>query len=243
MSLSDRSAQESVESVALWQAPAVDHTAEPVVHARHRENQAESALITAGQLEDVQEKAFAEASSAGWDKGYEDGLAEGRENGYREGYQEGLNSGLEEGREHARQDLESLRQALDLLAEPLNALDDQVEHELVELSMAVARQLVRRELKTDSGQVVSVIREAMQVLPVSSRNVRLYLHPEDAALLKTVLDVDDSASAWELVEDPLLTRGGGRIDTETSRVDATVEKRLAAVIAAALGGERHQDGR
>ncbi|RMG30702.1 MAG: flagellar assembly protein FliH, partial [Gammaproteobacteria bacterium] len=46
---------------------------------------------------------------------------------------------------------------------------------------------------------------------------------------------------WKLVEDPTLSRGGCRVETESSRIDATVEQRLHAVLARFLGGERQGD--
>jgi flagellar assembly protein FliH len=47
--------------------------------------------------------------------------------------------------------------------------------------------------------------------------------------------------AWGVVEDPLITRGGCKVDTDVSHVNATVENRLAAVVATIFGGEREQD--
>jgi flagellar assembly protein FliH len=47
--------------------------------------------------------------------------------------------------------------------------------------------------------------------------------------------------AWTINEDPLITRGGCKIDTDVSHIDATVENRLAAVIATVFGGERNRD--
>ena len=38
-----------------------------------------------------------------------------------------------------------------------------------------------------------------------------------------------------------LSRGGCRVSTDTSRIDATVENRVNAVIAEVLGGERDVD--
>jgi flagellar assembly protein FliH len=48
-------------------------------------------------------------------------------------------------------------------------------------------------------------------------------------------------SSWEIVEDPTLTRGGCEVETDDSRVDATVERRLAQVISNLFGGERGGD--
>jgi len=110
--------------------------------------------------------------------------------------------------------------------------------------MTVARHLVRRELKTDSGVVVSVVREAVALLPASVRRIRVFLHPEDAGLVRQALSVssdDGDELRWRIIEEPTLTRGGCRVESEDSRIDATVEARLGALIARALGGEREED--
>jgi flagellar assembly protein FliH len=77
-------------------------------------------------------------------------------------------------------------------------------------------------------------------LPLASQKISLKLHPEDAELVRSALVLEMTPS-WSLVEDPLITRGGCKVDTEVSHVDATVEHRLAAVITSILGGERERD--
>jgi len=208
---------------------------------------------TAEELEEMQRAAFEEASREGHTQGYREGFDKGSQEGYKEGYDKGFQQGYREGREQgekegfeeARQSLNAeighFRQMMDLLAEPLSQLDEQVEQELVGLSMAVARQLVRRELKTDPGQIVAVVRDALALLPVSQRTATLTMHPEDAELVRSALHLDRVSVPWEIVEEPLISRGGCRVETEVSCIDATVESRLAAVIATALGSERSQD--
>jgi flagellar assembly protein FliH len=127
------------------------------------------------------------------------------------------------------------------LSMPLLDLDKQVVDELVEVSMAVVRQMVRRELKISPGEVVAVVKEALSVLPVTAGDVQLVLHPEDAALVRTALLGSDTESPWQIIEDPVLSRGGCRVLTNTSRIDATVENRINAAIAAVMGGERQVD--
>ncbi|MDH5230194.1 MAG: FliH/SctL family protein, partial [Gammaproteobacteria bacterium] len=108
----------------------------------------------------------------------------------------------------------------------------------------VARHLVRRELKFDPGQVIAAVRQAVSVLPISARDVRVYLHPDDAVLVRDALSIGDSNNEerrWRVVEDASLTRGGCNIESDNSRIDATIETRLAAIIAKALGGERESD--
>lgn len=159
-----------------------------------------------------------------------------------EGFQIGRREGLEAGKKEIRARVHELDALMQTLAKPLEQLDGQVEEELVQLALAVARQLVRRELKTDPGQVLAVVREAMAALPLTARNVRLHLHPEDATLVRETLSVSDNERSWKIVDDPVLTRGGCKVSSDTSQIDASVERRLHNVIANVLGGQRETDG-
>ncbi len=171
--------------------------------------------------------------------------AGGLERLQKQAYEEGYARGLEEGRAAGAAEVAARAQRLDALlaalARPFEELDEEVEQELVRLALAIAQQLVRREIKADPGQIVAIAREALAALPVGARAVRLHLHPEDAQLVAEVLSLGEGRRPWELVEDPVLTRGGCRVVTESSRIDATVEARLAALAAAVLGGEREGD--
>jgi len=73
------------------------------------------------------------------------------------------------------------------------------------------------------------------------KKISLKLHPEDAELVRSALALDEMSPSWGIVEDPLITRGGCEVDTDISHIDATVDHRLAAVIATLFGGERESD--
>jgi flagellar assembly protein FliH len=130
---------------------------------------------------------------------------------------------------------------LDLQARPLARLDAEIEQQLAELAVAIARQLLRRELKVDPSQVIAVVRETVGLLPAAARDVRVIVHPEDAALIREKLVTPQTQNAWQLVEDPMLARGDCRVATDTALIDARVENRLAAAIATLLGDERAQE--
>jgi len=170
---------------------------------------------TASRLEELQKAAFDEA--------------------WQQGYEEGLQAGQAELAARA----ERLDELLVAQNAPFDALDEQIEKQLVELSMTVARQLFRRELKSDPGHVVGVVRDALHLLPVASRGVQVHLHPEDAALVRESLSATDGERAWRLLEDPLIARGGCRVTSEYSQIDAQNETRLNALIAAIAGDDRH----
>ncbi len=159
-----------------------------------------------------------------------------------EGFAQGLEEGKAAGRKQLQQQADKLNALIQVLDRPLAELDEAIERQLTELAMLVARQLVRRELKTKPEQVIAVVREALSALPVASRNVRLALHPEDAALIRETLVRDPHEAQLQIVDDPVQSRGGCRVISDTSQIDASVESRLNAVINHVLGGERSSDG-
>lgn len=167
----------------------------------------------------------------------------------KQAYQEGFALGQKEGFEQTKQLMENnaaaLQSIVDVLSEPLKELDDDVVNQLAQLSMTVAKQVVRRELHTDEGEIVGVVREAMNALPASTRKITLNIHPEDAELIRSSFSLGDDSDAdelrWRVIEDPIITRGGCKISSENSSIDATVESRLNRIISTLLGGERESD--
>ena len=166
------------------------------------------------------------------------GLADLQEEAYKEAFDQGLAEGRKAGQIEVRAQVEKLAGMFHDLARPFEVLDAEVERELLTLAMALARQIVRRELKTDPTQIIGIVRDAIAALPVTARDVRVHLHPEDAAVVREHLAPTESERAWTLVEDPVMARGGCQITTTTSRIDARLETRLAAILSELMGTER-----
>jgi len=165
-----------------------------------------------------------------------------RQHAYEKSYAKGYMEGLAQGQKEINTQLDYLQSIMATLTMPLPDFDEQLVAEMVQLSMSVVRQLVRRELKTSPDEIVAVIKQAISLLPSTSSGVTLELHPEDAKLIQKTLMKPDTDSGWRINIDPFLSRGGCRVATRSSRIDATVETRLNAIIASVLGGEREQDG-
>lgn len=164
--------------------------------------------------------------------------------GYQRGYEEGMAAARAEITARLAQidtRIKRLDSILNLLARPLETLDDEVEQQLTLLALTVGKQMVRRELRTDPAQVIAVIRESIGRLPAAARDIRVHLHPEDAAVVREHLATPSSERAWSIVEDPALTRGGCIVRSETSQLDARLDTRLNAIVAAAFGDERATD--
>jgi flagellar assembly protein FliH len=170
------------------------------------------------------------------------GLADLQAEAHKEAFEQGLAEGREAGRVEVRAQVEKLEGMFYDLARPFEDLDAEVERELLTLAMTLARQIVRRELKTDPTQIIGIVREAISALPVAARDVRVHLHPEDAAVVRQNLAPTESERAWQLIEDPVMARGGCQITTATSRVDARLETRLGAILSELMGTERQGSG-
>lgn len=201
--------------------------------------------LTVEEIESMQKQAYDEAFAQGQKEGHEKGLQEGESKGYEQGFEQGMVEGSKKGYEEnlhlIRKQTADFVSLLESLSEPFKELDQAVEKELVDLSIGIASQLIRREIKIDPGQIVAVIREAVHALPIASQKLTLRMHPEDAELVRSSLALDDISPPWNLIEEPLITRGGCKVETEASNIDVTVENRLAAIIATVLGGEREED--
>lgn len=161
--------------------------------------------------------------------------------------EDGYAAGLAEGRAAARAELAAqvarIEAIVAAIAAPFANLDAAVESELVLLATTAATRVVRHELTLAPERIADAVRDALAALPAYARNVKLFLAPEDAALVREHLLPNVGGHAWDIVEDTSLTRGGCRVLADTSQVDATLETRLASIIDAMLGGDGAAESR
>lgn len=229
LSKTPRFTASELESLRLWSMPdvsGVEVVKKPEVVELDLEP---TPILTVDEIETMQKQAYDEA------------FAQGKMDGFQRGFDEGSKKGYEDNLHLLQTQAASLVSLMEALNEPFKLLDEEVEKELVKLAIAIATQIIRREIKLDPGQIVAVVRETIQVLPLASQKIKLRLHPEDVELVRSALALDELSTSWSLIEDPLITRGGCKVDTEVSHVDATIEHRLTAVIATIMGGERERD--
>lgn len=163
------------------------------------------------------------------------------EHGFKDGHVEGVRKGEAELRARIAEvdvKLAALDAIMGTLAKPLDELDQQVETELTRLALAVGKHLARRELRIDPTQIIGIIRHTVSLLPLSARKIKIQLHPEDAAIVREKLARASGEQEWQLAEDPLMARGGCRLTTENSSVDARFEASVAAALVGLLGDDR-----
>lgn len=195
---------------------------------------------TAGELEEIQRQAHEEGVAAGREEGLlagrEEGLAAGREEGLAagrdEGYKAGYQVGYGEGHEKSLAEWERIKQLMAALDVALEQFDVQLSQDMLDLALALAKQVMRSALKFRPDALLPVIREALASLPQPIQHPQLTLHPEDAALVRTLMEEELSHVRCRVVEDSHVERGGCRVKTDASEVDATLQGRWARALAA-----------
>ncbi len=140
----------------------------------------------------------------------------------------GRAAGYEEGAAQARAEAESLQALLAALEDGLARLDQEIAEELVTLAVEVARQLVRHTLADHPSAIAEAVREALLQLP--QNQVRIHINPDDAKLVREYLADQLEHGHHRLIEDDAILRGGCRLESAGSEVDATVETRWRRVL-------------
>lgn len=173
-------------------------------------------LLTAGQLDNLQRQAHQEA----------------RERGHAEG--------LAAGKAELAARLERLAALTFALTQPFQALEQAVEDEVVALAVTLASHLVRREIERDPSVLQAAIHDCLAVLATSVRDVTLYLHPDDAKLLRDPAAATDTQGC-KIATDAELARGDLRVVSSSSLIDGSIAARCAEIIAAARAADAKED--
>lgn len=142
--------------------------------------------------------------------------------------EEGYAAGMQQAQADARQ----INAVLQNLQSALNQIDEQVAQSLLDLSLEVARQMVRETLLIKPEIVLKIVSEAIGKLPHFNQTPHLILHPDDADLVRSQMGEQLSHANWKIFSDPQVQRGGCRVETAHSNVDATNEARWQQIVAA-----------
>lgn len=169
-----------------------------------------------------------------------------RQDAYNEGFATGEKDGFHSGQIKAKQEadallnvkLERLEQLMSQLFEPIGEQDQQLEATLVEMVGHVVRQVIQRELVTDSSQLRQVVRESLKLLPMGAENVRIHVNPQDFELVKALRERNEEK--WRILEDENLLPGGCKVESEHSQIDASIETRLAQAMNQIFEHQREQ---
>ena len=210
-----------LEGVDVWALPSFDPQPEPQPEPEPEVVEDE---IEEVPLEEVQPLTLEELEAIR-QEAYNEGFATGE----REGFHSTQLKVRQEAEEALKAKLDSLERLMSNLMAPIAEQDTQIEKQLVQLVAHMTRQVIGRELRTDSSQITQVLREALKLLPMGADNIRIHLNPQDFELAKALRERHEEN--WRLLEDSALLPGGCSIETAHSRIDASMETRTEKAVA------------
>ena len=145
--------------------------------------------------------------------------------------------GLAEGRDRAAALQAELTELLGSVTREVRSWEAKIADDIVSLALEIAHQVVRESLVVRREAIVAVVRDAMQQMPLFKDMARLVLHPSDVEIVREGLGEQLTQLGWRLLEDETIERGGCRIESEATHVDATNATRWERAVAT-LGRER-----
>ena len=151
---------------------------------------------------------------------------------YADAHKEGYAAGHAEGAAETRAHAERIAAVMNGVHQSLRELDQHVAEQLLATAVEIANQILRQSLRVKPELLLPVIRDAVATLNAHLGHPAIFVHPDDAALIRTHLGEQLAHNSWRLVEDTALTPGGCRVELGASEVDATLETRWRRVLEA-----------
>jgi flagellar assembly protein FliH len=161
-------------------------------------------------------------------------LASLERDAFATGYAQGERAGMEAGTKRAEAMLRRLAATLEELTTLRQTMIRQTEQQMVELALAVARRILRREVMLDGDLILAMARVALDRLgEAASTTIRL--NPEDCALTLQRHGDNPLGSRVRIMADPAVARGGCLVESEFGFIDASVEAQFDQVMRALIG--------
>ncbi len=150
----------------------------------------------------------------------------------RDAHAKGMREGEAAGRNGALAELhpvmERLIHTIDELAQTRALLRQEAESDMVKLSLAIARRVLRRELAVDPEALHGLVLAALEKLQGQDL-CRVKVHPSHAAAVRNALQKTDSASAIEVIPDASREIGAVIFETQRGNLDASVDSQLQEI--------------
>lgn len=158
--------------------------------------------------------------------------AAGFEQGKQAGLKAGAQAGYNEGRARARAEAAQLQAVAQAAQAALQELGDTLAHKTVALAVAIAQKILQHEIRSCPENLLSVVNDALSLLPDTAARVRIVVNSADAALVRDALGADPAGTDYVVAGADEVERGGCRIVSPCGDIDATLATRMARVLEA-----------
>ena len=245
--IKQRLTEQELEDLKSWEIPYVEDTRDvddSRTNALNRKSdwkyeppEPEEEILppTAEEIEAIRQAAYQDGFEQGKEEGLQKGLEEGLEKGHAEGLANGLEEGHKQGLESGEQEINEKiaiwRDLLEHIHQPVERVEQELEKELIQLAVSLARAVIRTEVSSNENIIFQALSEGLKVLPINENHYQIHLHPDDIALIKDHFSEQEiEKHNWLFVESPQLSRGGCDITTQSNAVDVSIERRSRDVL-------------
>jgi flagellar assembly protein FliH len=159
-------------------------------------------------------------------------LESAMESQLRQAHARGLEEGMKAGRESASAELqpvmERLLRSCSEVAGMRARIRKETEGDIVTLTVAIARRVLRRELAVDPEAIHGVVKAALE--KVQSKEIcSIKTHPDHATQVRAFFEKAGLSAGIDIAADASLSPGGLVIETKRGNLDASVETQLKEI--------------
>lgn len=126
------------------------------------------------------------------------------------------------------------------LSQPFAEQNTQLAETLAVLAGKIAKSLVRRELRTEPETIMVLVRDTVTALNTTSQKIDIHLSPDNARIIRRIIDVDSHEQSWNIIDDPLISRTDCKVSSGDSIIDTNLQTRIDLIITQFLGDERSE---
>lgn len=159
-------------------------------------------------------------------------LARVFEQAKKRGYEQGEKQGYEKGYASLQERSQSLEKLFSAFEVGVTGLNFAFEKEVVDLALAIAKAVIRTEIKTSPEVIKAIVQEALNYLPSNASGINVHMNPSDVDIVENLVaeNLMKRLDNIKLKSDENIHPGGCIIKSEMSHVDATIETRLKDVL-------------
>jgi len=150
---------------------------------------------------------------------------EARQSGYQDGLAAGHADALAAGKLETDKELVHARALAVSFADAIHNADQLIANEVLDLALHLAKGMLKQALPVKRELILTIVRDAIEYLPVLQQPALLMVNPEDAPMVREGIAEELEKGGWRVIEDPTILRGGCKVDTASNQIDAQASSR------------------
>lgn len=148
-----------------------------------------------------------------------------REAAAKEGYQQGIDA--------AKQDIESLKEAIEDFFRAKQDVYDEIAPDILEISLDIAKKIIKKEMSENPEILLENIKGILKGLSKEESKIVLKVNPSQAVMLKQEMPEAVAMAGLEakviIMPDEDTMEGGCMFTTDNGVIDATIETQLTII--------------